>query len=74
MSAPWWQGVAPAAARLSCDGREHQLRWAQGELRAPDHPDLEGEQILSVLAGRRTGRRARPWGRGRAGWPVAGRP
>jgi hypothetical protein len=53
MSAPWWQGVAPAVARLSCEGREHQLRLAQGELRARDHPDLEGEQILSALAGQR---------------------
>ncbi len=53
MSTPWWQGIAPAAARVSCDGREHELRWAAGQLRAPGHPDLAGEQILSALAGQR---------------------
>jgi hypothetical protein len=53
MSAPWWKGVAPAVARVSCGGREHQLRWAAGELLAPSHPDLAGEQILGALAGQR---------------------
>src|ERR1700722_12972840 len=53
MSVPWWRGIPPAAARVSCDGREHQLRGAAGELLAPSHPDLEGEQILGALAGQR---------------------
>ena len=53
MSTPWWQGVPPVAAPVSCDGHEHELRWASGDLRAPDHSDLEGEQILSALAGQR---------------------
>ncbi|MGD0927596.1 MAG: hypothetical protein ABR926_20655 [Streptosporangiaceae bacterium] len=51
MNVPWWQGVPAAQARLSCEGRAHRLRWAAGELLAPDHPDLDGEQILSALAG-----------------------
>jgi hypothetical protein len=51
MSTPWWRGMPPAAARVSCGGREHQLRWAAGELRAPGHPDLESEKILRALAG-----------------------
>ena len=51
MSTPWWRGVLPAVAQVSCDGREHQLRWAAGELRAPGHPDLESEKILRALAG-----------------------
>lgn len=53
MSTPWWRGVPPVAVPVSCAGHEHELRWASGELRAPDHPDLEGEQILSALAGQR---------------------
>jgi hypothetical protein len=53
MSLPWWRGIPPAAARVSCDGREHQLRWSAGELLASDHPDLEGERILGALAGQR---------------------
>ena len=51
MSTPWWRGVPPAVAQVSCDGREHQLRWADGELRVPGHPDLESEKILRALAG-----------------------
>jgi hypothetical protein len=51
MSVPWWRGVPPAVAQVSCDGREHQLRWAAGELYAPGHPDLESEKILRALAG-----------------------
>jgi hypothetical protein len=51
MSVPWWRGVPPAVAQVSCDGREHQLRWAAGELHAPGHPDLESEKILRALAG-----------------------
>jgi hypothetical protein len=51
MSTPWWRGVPPAVAQVSCDGREHQLRWAAGELHAPGHPDLESEKILRALAG-----------------------
>jgi hypothetical protein len=51
MSTPWWRGVPPAVTQVSCDGREHQLRWADGELRAPGHPDLESEKILRALAG-----------------------
>ena len=51
MSSPWWRGVPPAVATVSCAGREHQLRWAAGELRVPGHPDLESEKILRALAG-----------------------
>jgi hypothetical protein len=51
MSTPWWRGVPPAVAQVSCDGREHQVRWADGELRVPGHPDLESEKILRALAG-----------------------
>jgi len=50
---PWWRGIPPAVARVSCNGHEHQLRWSAGELLASDHPDLEGEQILGALAGQR---------------------
>ena len=53
MSVPWWRGVPPAVARVTCGGHEHQLRWAAGELLAPGHPDLAGEQILGALAGQR---------------------
>jgi hypothetical protein len=51
VTGPWWAGLPAAEGRLDCAGRAHRLRWAAGELRALDHPDLEGEQILSALAG-----------------------
>jgi hypothetical protein len=51
MSTPWWRGVPPAVAPVSCDGQEHQVRWADGELRVPGHPDLQSEKILRALAG-----------------------
>jgi hypothetical protein len=51
VSAPWWQGLSPVEAQVSCGGREHRLRWAAGELRALDHTDAEGERILGVLGG-----------------------
>ena len=51
MTGPWWAGLPAAEARLDCGGQPHRLRWAGGQLRALDHTDLEGEQILSALAG-----------------------
>ena len=44
-------GCATGRGPVSCAGREHQLRWADGELRVPGHPDLESEKILRALAG-----------------------
>jgi hypothetical protein len=51
VTGPWWAGLAPAENRLDCADQPHRLRWAAGELHAVDHTDLEGEQILSALAG-----------------------
>jgi hypothetical protein len=51
VTGPWWAGLSAAEFRLDCGGQPHRLRWAAGELQALDHTDLEGEQILSVLAG-----------------------
>lgn len=51
MTGPWWAGLSPAEVQLDCGGQPHRLRWAAGELRALDHTDLDGEHILSVLAG-----------------------
>lgn len=51
MTGPWWAGLPPAEVRLDCSGHPHRLRWAAGQLNAPDHTDLAGEQILGALAG-----------------------
>jgi hypothetical protein len=43
----WW--VAAAQATLECTGATHRLRWAEGELHALDHDDIEGERALAAL-------------------------
>ena len=45
----WWTGLAPALATLECGGATHRLRWAEGELHALDHDDIEGERTLAAL-------------------------
>ncbi|HTT52695.1 MAG TPA: hypothetical protein VMH35_14955 [Streptosporangiaceae bacterium] len=51
MTGPWWAGLPAAEVTVDCGAGKHRLRWAAGELRAVDHTDLEGEQILGALAG-----------------------
>jgi len=51
VTGPWWAGIPAAEAELDCGNGKHRLRWAAGQLHAPDHGDLQGEQILSALAG-----------------------
>ncbi len=50
---PWWTGLAPAQATVTCAGAEHRLRWEAGELSAPDHDDAEAERALAALGGER---------------------
>jgi hypothetical protein len=54
MSPPWWAVLPPAEAQVSCGGRTHRLRWAEGSLTATDHPDAEGELVLAALGGERS--------------------
>jgi hypothetical protein len=49
----WWTGLAPAQATLECGGATHRLRWADGELHALDHDDIEGERALAALGDER---------------------
>jgi len=50
----WWALLPPADALVSCGDAEHRLRWADGRLTAPDHPDAEGELVLAALGGDRS--------------------
>ncbi len=52
-SGPWWHGLAPAEVTVECSGAAHSVRWEHGRLCALAHPDVEGEQALSALAGDR---------------------
>ncbi len=51
---PWWAGLPPAQAEVSCGEQTHRLLWAEGRLTAADHPDAEGELVLAALGGDRS--------------------
>lgn len=39
------------ATLVECGGERHRLVWRDGELRAADHGDVDGERALAVLGG-----------------------
>lgn len=43
--------MSPVEAAIACEGRRHTLRWEEGHLRTPDHPDPEAERTLGALGG-----------------------
>jgi hypothetical protein len=45
----WWSALAPVTLPLTCSGHDHELRWAEGELSAPAHPDADRERALVAL-------------------------
>ena len=53
MTAPWWRGLAPVQVEVECSGTTHQVLWADGVVRAPNHPEAEVERTLATLAGER---------------------
>jgi hypothetical protein len=46
---PWWSALAPVALPVACGEQRHELRWAEGRLTAPGHPDAERERALAAL-------------------------
>ncbi|HWF24480.1 MAG TPA: hypothetical protein VG275_03475 [Solirubrobacteraceae bacterium] len=50
---PWWLGLGPAQAIVTCGEHNHRLRWAEGALTAVDHEDPEAERALAALGGQR---------------------
>lgn len=51
MTDSWWDGVAPVETTVACGGGEHRLRWEDGRLTTPAHPDPAGERLLAALGG-----------------------
>ena len=51
MKNPWWAGLPPVTARVSCGSDRHRLRWENGQLIAVDHRDAESELVLAALGG-----------------------
>lgn len=51
MTLAWWRGLAPVQVEVECSGETHQVLWADGVVRAPNHPEAEVERTLATLAG-----------------------
>jgi hypothetical protein len=51
MTLPWWTGLPPAQATLTCGEQTHRLIWENGTLAAADHADPDGERALAALGG-----------------------
>lgn len=45
----WWRLLGPLEVPVECNGERHRLRWHEGLLEVPDHPDPEGERTLGAL-------------------------
>jgi hypothetical protein len=46
--------TSPLTVPVPCHGERHQLLCEDGQLLAPDHPDVEGELTLTALGGEST--------------------
>lgn len=51
--AAWWRAAPPAEAEIACGDGRHVIRWADGVLALPAHPDAEAELILGALGGQK---------------------
>jgi hypothetical protein len=45
----WWSALAPVTWPVVCAGQNHEIRWADGAIAAPAHPDAERERALAAL-------------------------
>ena len=61
----WFHCLPPCEAYLPCGTGRHIVRWEEGELRLPSHPDPEAELVLAALGGgkARCIEVAQAWGR-----------
>jgi hypothetical protein len=51
VSTPWWSALGPAQTEVTCGDEQHLIRWSQGRLLTPAHPDAESELVLAALGG-----------------------
>jgi hypothetical protein len=47
----WWRAMPPAETEIPCGPGRHPVRWADGGLSLPAHPDAEAELVLAALGG-----------------------
>jgi len=50
---PWWRALPAVETWVPCGGGVHPVRWADGTLSLPAHPDAEAEAVLAALGGDR---------------------
>lgn len=48
---PWWRALPAVETWVPCGDGLHPVRWADGTLSLPGHPDAEGEAVLAALGG-----------------------
>ena len=48
---PWWQALPALETWVPCGDGTHPVRWADGTLSLPAHPDAEAEAVLAALGG-----------------------
>jgi hypothetical protein len=48
---PWWQALPALETWVPCGDGSHPVRWADGTLSLPAHPDPEAEAVLAALGG-----------------------
>jgi len=44
---PWWQALPAVETWVPCGDGRHPVRWADGALSLPAHPDPEAEAVLA---------------------------
>jgi hypothetical protein len=48
---PWWQALPALETWVPCGDGSHPVRWTDGTLSLPAHPDSEAEAVLAALGG-----------------------
>ncbi len=50
-SGPWWRALPALETWIPCGTALHPIRWEDGRLSLPAHPDIEGELVFAAMGG-----------------------
>ena len=50
-SGPWWRAFPALETWIPCGTALHPVRWEDGRLSLPAHPDIEGELVFAAMGG-----------------------
>ena len=48
---PWWRALPALETWIPCGPGLHPVRWEDGRLSLPAHPDIEGELVFAAMGG-----------------------